>query len=243
MALNKFSSQIIADTGISMGDEGKGRLVYEIIEELKQATATENPVSVVLKVNGGANSGHTAGGLKLNLLPAGVIENSVDHLALGMGVVADPRKIWWEAEPLEARGYNIIGRLVFDERTMVSDIGHRLLDLAWEYYRVNALGEQPRGSTGRGISPAYGDEVGQWQIFYCDYCGTQNAFAQKMKACLERACAVIQHVCRVPVDLWNGFFTALTQAETRANQESIERGIFFEGPFFVIRAVVRETTG
>ena len=34
----------------------------------------ERPVEIVLKVNGGANSGHTAGGLKLNLLPAGVIE-------------------------------------------------------------------------------------------------------------------------------------------------------------------------
>ena len=33
--LTEFKSQIIADVGISMGDEGKGRLVYEVIDELK----------------------------------------------------------------------------------------------------------------------------------------------------------------------------------------------------------------
>jgi len=214
-----------------MGDEGKGRLVYEVIEELKQSTATDDPVAMVLKVNGGANSGHTAGGLKLNLLPAGVIEPSVAHLALGMGVVADPRKISWEAKPLQARGYHIFERLVFDQRTMVSDIGHRLLDLAWEHYRVHHLGEEPRGSTGRGISPAYGDEVGQWQIFYGDYTSTAAAFKQKMRARLLRACAVIQHVCQVPSEVWDDFFTILTTAETRANQESIDEGIFAASEF------------
>ena len=54
---------------------------------------------IVLKVNGGANSGHTVGGLKLNLIPGGVAEASVQTLALGAGVVADPRKILWEMSP------------------------------------------------------------------------------------------------------------------------------------------------
>ena len=226
MALTQFSSFIIADTGISMGDEGKGRLVYEVIEELKGTTGSEQPVAVVLKVNGGANSGHTAGGLKLNLLPAGVIDASVAHLALGMGVVADPRKLLWEAQPLEARGYRILERLLIDQRTMVSDLSHRLLDLAWEHYRVHTLAEEPRGSTGRGISPAFGDEVGQWQIFYDDFCSDKAIFAAKMRARMERACAVIKHVCKVSEDDWNAFFTTLTAAETRANAESINSGIF-----------------
>ena len=60
MALTKFKSQLIADVGISMGDEGKGRLVYEIIDELKAETGKKDIVSIVIKVNGGANSGHTA---------------------------------------------------------------------------------------------------------------------------------------------------------------------------------------
>ena len=53
----QFNSRLIADIGISMGDEGKGRVVCEVIEE------ADPPVEVVIKLNGGANSGHTAAGL------------------------------------------------------------------------------------------------------------------------------------------------------------------------------------
>ena len=112
MSLSPFSSQLIADVGISFGDEGKGRLIPEVVEELRD---TPRSVSTVLKVNGGANSGHTAGGIKLNLLPAGVVENTVKYLGMGAGVVADPRKIWWETRPLEKKGYSILPRLVIDE--------------------------------------------------------------------------------------------------------------------------------
>jgi hypothetical protein len=63
------------------------------------------PVSVVLKVNGGANSGHTAGGIKLNLLPAGVVEPDIAHLCIGSGVVADPRKFFWDFA--RAKGYAV----------------------------------------------------------------------------------------------------------------------------------------
>ena len=59
MSLLPFSSLLIADVGISLGDEGKGRLVPEIVEELR---STPRRVSVVMKVNGGANAGHTAAG-------------------------------------------------------------------------------------------------------------------------------------------------------------------------------------
>ena len=103
MALTKFKSQLIADTGISMGDEGKGRLVYEVIDELKSQTKKDDIAGIVIKVNGGANSGHTAGNVKLNLLPAGVIEKSVEFLAIGCGVVADPRKFIWEANRSKGR--------------------------------------------------------------------------------------------------------------------------------------------
>ena len=66
MSLSPFRSQLIADVGISFGDEGKGRLIPEVVRALE---GTPRAVSVVFKVNGGANSGHTAGGIKLNLLP------------------------------------------------------------------------------------------------------------------------------------------------------------------------------
>jgi len=221
--LTPFKSPLIADVGISMGDEGKGRLVYEVADELE---AAGREVAMVMKVNGGANSGHTAGGLKLNLLPAGVILPRVRHLAIGCGVVADPRKFLWEARPLEVRGYDILGRLAIDERTLVSDLSHRLLDLAWEDYRTYVLGEEPRGSTGRGITPAYADEVGQFQIFYGDFLGPREVFKRKLVHRLNRAARIIEHVCLLDPEKWTGLFEKLTLAETRANQPAIEEGIF-----------------
>ena len=231
MALNEFKSRLIADCGISMGDEGKGRLISEVVQELAASTGESNPVDVVIKVNGGANSGHTAGGLKLNLLPAGVVNQSVKVLAIGAGVVADPRKFLWELKPVDAKDYHVTERLAIDERTMVSDITHRLLDLAWEWYRVNIINEEPRGSTGRGITPSYSDEVGQFQILYCDYLYGKDAYAEKLTQKAGRACKVIQHVCQVTEDAWNGFFETLTQAETRANADALEAELFDESEF------------
>ncbi|AOS46153.1 Adenylosuccinate synthetase [Lacunisphaera limnophila] len=228
MPLSPFRSQLIADVGISFGDEGKGRLIPEVIEELRPTPAS---VSVVFKVNGGSNSGHTAGGLKLNLLPAGVVAQAVPHLGIGAGVVADPRKFLWEGRPLEQKGYAIFSRLVIDERTLVTDLSHRLLDLAWEDYRVNVLQEEARGSTGRGITPAYQDETGQWQITFADFLGGPNFFARKLAARAERACRTIQHVCRVNGDTWNSFFAKLTAAETKANAEAVQLGLFEAAEF------------
>ncbi|TAG32731.1 MAG: adenylosuccinate synthase, partial [Verrucomicrobia bacterium] len=223
MSLLPFTSRLIADVGISLGDEGKGRLIPEVVHEL---AGSAHPVTVVLKVNGGANSGHTAAGVKLNLLPSGVVEKDIPILAIGAGVVADPRKAWWEALPLERKGYQVLSRLVLDERTLVSDLTHRLLDLAWEDYRVNVLAEEPRGSTGRGITPAYQDEVSQWQITYADFLGGPNFFARKMAQRVDRALRTIRHVCQVSPEAFAGFFDRLTQAEQRANAEAIALGVF-----------------
>jgi adenylosuccinate synthase len=223
MSLTPFTSRLIADVGISLGDEGKGRLIPEITEELRGGGA---PVSVVLKVNGGANAGHTAAGVKLNLLPSGVVESEIAHLAIGSGVVADPRKFLWEALPLEGKGYRILGRLLIDERTMVSDLTHRLLDLAEEEYRVNVLQEEPRGSTGRGISAAYSEEAGHWQMHFSDFLAGPNFFARRLAQRADRALRTIQHVYRSSPASWDGFFDNLTAAERRANSDAVAQGTF-----------------
>jgi adenylosuccinate synthase len=228
MALPPFTSRLIADVGISLGDEGKGRLIPEITEELRGGDA---PVSVVLKVNGGANAGHTAAGVKLNLLPSGVVEGGIAHLAIGSGVVADPRKFLWEALPLERKGYRILDRLLIDERTMISDLTHRLLDLAEEEYRVQVLQEEPRGSTGRGISAAYSEEAGHWQMHYSDFLAGPNFFARRLAQRADRALRTIEHVYRASAASWHGFFDQLTAAEKRANAETLDQGVFGEEEF------------
>jgi len=240
MALTPFHSHLIADVGISMGDEGKGRLIPEIVRELQQLTGRRDVVGTVLKVNGGANSGHTVAGLKLNLLPGGVAEHDVACLALGAGVVADPRKALWEALPLEKIGIPVLNRLLIDERCMVSDVAHRILDLAWEDYRIHTLGQEPRGSTGRGITPAYADEVGQMQIHYSEFLGEQSAYAARLSARLRRAGDTVRDVCKLSPEKWAGLFAKLSEAELRANKGAIESGVFAASEFDFTRFVGKE---
>ncbi len=209
-----------------MGDEGKGRLIPELIRELQAETKTKDPVEMVVKVNGGANSGHTSGGLKLNLFPAGVVEDSVNCLAIGSGVVADPHKFLWESAYIEHAGFSVMPRLLIDQRTMVSDLGHRLLDLGWEWYRVNILGQEKRGSTGRGISPSYTDETSHFPIYYYEFLLDRDTFDSRMTARLERAVNTLKSVCQVPEDAWRNFFSILTTAEQRANQNLVDAGLF-----------------
>jgi adenylosuccinate synthase len=222
-------STMFSVLGISMGDEGKGRVVHEILEQTQARTGL--PADGVIKVNGGANAGHTAAGLKLNLLPSGVGNPDVKKLLIGSGVVADPRKFLWEAKPLESRGISVLDRLLIDEKTQMSDLTHRLLDLAWENYRVNQLGMENRGSTGRGISPAYCDETGQWQIFYQSFLGGRAEFKIALEQRVQRAMDTIRYVCKVSENDWDGFFTTLTDAESQANKEALIENIFPEAEF------------
>jgi adenylosuccinate synthase len=189
--LTPFQSQLIADTGISTGDEGKGRVILEIVNELRDYTGRADAVGAVMKVNGGSNSGHTVAGLKLNLLPGGVADPEIPHLPIGCGVVADPRKFLWECAYAELHGHVALKRLAIDERCLLSDLSHRLLDLAWEDYRIHILGGEPRGSTGRGITPAYLDEVGQFQIYYGDLLGPKEVFARKFRERVARTLRII----------------------------------------------------
>ncbi len=230
---NSPSSSLFSVTGISMGDEGKGRVVHEILEQ--ERSKRGYPAAAVMKVNGGANAGHTAAGLKLNLLPSGVGNPEVEKLLIGAGVVADPRKFLWEAIPLEDRNISVIGRLLIDEKCQVSDLSHRLLDLAWENYRVKQLKQESRGSTGRGISPAYSDETGQWQIFYLSFLEERSLFRQSLQRRVQRATRMIRDVCQVSETDWGEFFTTLTQAEENANRNSIENGIFPASEFDFIK--------
>ena len=98
----------------------------------------------------------------------------------------------WEALPLEKIGIPVLNRLLIDERCMISDVSHRILDLAWEDYRVNVLGHEARGSTGRGITPAYADEVGQFQIHYSEFLGAKADYAVRLSARLNRAASIVR---------------------------------------------------
>jgi adenylosuccinate synthase len=225
MLPGNVNSRLIADVGLGFGDEGKGRVICELVADLQRANRRKDAVGAVVKVNGGANSGHTAAGLKLNLLPCGVALPDVPVVALASGVVADPLKLEWETRMVEARGFSVRNRLIIDERCMLSDVTHRILDLAWEHYRSERGGRAPRGSTGRGITPAFSDEVNQWPIYFSDFRGDRAEWEEKMRGRCQRAADTVEHVCRVGPQLWGSFFDMLTTAEERANAETLEKGL------------------
>jgi adenylosuccinate synthase len=228
--ITPFRSNLIAVTGISTGDEGKGRTIPDAARILRAATGRPDVVGLVFKVNGGANSGHTADGLKLNLLPAGVGDPHIPRLGIGRGVVADPLKFIWEGRPLEAAGHAVFNRLLIDHRAMVSDITHRILDKVQEAQR-----EVPRGSTGRGISPSYIDEVGQYVVHYADFLESRPEFERKLLERIRRAEGLAAACTRVAPDRWRSFFEELTSAELKANKESIDREIFSSDAFDLTR--------
>jgi adenylosuccinate synthase len=224
--LGSFKSQLIAVPGIGTGDEGKGRTIPDLSHILRAQTGRADIVGLVFKVNGGANSGHTVDGLKLNLLPGAVADPLVPVLGIGRGVVADPLKFRWEGRALEQRGYSVFDRLLIDQRAMISDITHRILDKAQEAQRA-----VPRGSTGRGIAPAYIDEVGQYVVWYGDLLDGKEAFASKLRDRIERAENLGRACDRVSEQQWRTFFDELTEAEVRANEASITAGYFSRADF------------
>lgn len=220
----QLEQNLVAITGIGFGDEGKGRVVADLA---RQAHAINPHVPViVLKVNGGANSGHTADGHVMNILPSGTVVPGVKRLVLGKGVVADPRKIYWEGYALEKAGCKVKSRLRIDNNTMVSDLMHRLLDLGEEIMRAKY--GTARGSTGRGITPAFRDEVGQAQIFYSDLL-QPDEFRDKMRARIRRGLCELQHGYKLTAEEFSGLFDTLETAEKKANAK--HRSLFPEDEF------------
>src|SRR5688572_25125587 len=83
--------------GAQWGDEGKGKIVDVLAEE----------VDVVVRYQGGANAGHTVvtGELEfiLHQVPSGILHPGKECL-LGNGVVLDARELFEEIDLLHARG-------------------------------------------------------------------------------------------------------------------------------------------
>lgn len=230
-----FQNRLVSLIGLRLGDEGKGRAVPELITILTEITGSQVPVLLVGKVNGGANSGHSVEveyrgekvTLGLNLIPTGVAEKSVPHLALGGGVLADPFKLSAEGSLIESYDLEVWSRLFIDMNTMVADISHRIRDIAREESRMDK-----RGSTGRGISPGYEDEADfsaiRWDIFRT---GDKEEFGRLMRDRLERCCRRVQHEYGMSAERWSEVFEDLTAKEIRANQRAIARGLFSEDDF------------
>ncbi len=142
--------------GCQWGDEGKGKIVDVLAEE----------VDVVARYQGGANAGHTVhvgdAEFVLHQIPSGILHPGTRCL-LGNGVVLDVVQFFEEYDALVARGIDLEGRLGVSGRAHLLLPYHRWLDAAREDRATDKI-----GTTGRGIGPAYEDKAGRRGIRVID---------------------------------------------------------------------------
>lgn len=138
--------------GGAFGDEGKGRIVDMLVHELAQV----GPV-VVYRDNGGANAGHTVefpNGQRVafHQLPSGVFVKGAT-VVLGKEMVIHPADLLEELRQIEAvTATTERSKIKLDEMALLSLDTHRAFEAVLKDWQSGG-----KGSTGRGISPAYAD--------------------------------------------------------------------------------------
>ena len=134
--------------GLQWGDEGKGKVVDVLTPHYQ----------VVARFQGGPNAGHTLefNGEKyvLRSIPSGIFQGDKVNV-IGNGVVLDPILFKEEAEALARSGHDLTERLYISKKAHLILPTHRVLDAAFEA----AKGSSKIGTTGKGIGPAYTDEI------------------------------------------------------------------------------------
>lgn len=161
--------------GSQWGDEGKGKIVDVLAEE----------VEIVARYQGGANAGHTVhvgdDEFVLHQIPSGILHPDRRCL-LGNGVVLDPFQLFEELDALISRGIDVEGRVGVSYRAHLLLPYHKILDRAAETER----GADRIGTTGRGIGPAYEDKAARRGIRVADL--REAARAERLlRAAAERA--------------------------------------------------------
>ena len=130
--------------GAQWGDEGKGKIVDVLAEEM----------DFVIRFQGGANAGHTVihGDTKYvtHLIPSGIISGNSINI-IGNGCVVNPTALYEEMEKLRQQGITIS-----PDKFIVSSAAHMVLPI--HQYLDRVLNEKI-GTTIRGIGPAYTDKV------------------------------------------------------------------------------------
>ena len=148
----------VAVIGSQWGDEGKGKIVDWL----------SSRADVVVRFQGGHNAGHTLviDGVtyKLHLLPSGIVRPGKLSV-IGNGVVVDPWALLEEIETVRGQGVDITPEnlMVAENATLILPV-HTALDQAFE----TARGDNPIGTTKRGIGPAYEDKIARRGLRICD---------------------------------------------------------------------------
>ncbi len=157
MPKNKKKIMNVVVVGAQWGDEGKGKLIDFLSQD----------VDITARYQGGNNAGHTVVvGEKeyvFHLLPSAILHKR-KICVIGNGVVVDPKALLAEINELKEKGID-----VKPQQLKVSGLCHvvmpyhRVLDGLRESVRKNKI-----GTTGRGIGPCYSDKVARCGIRMVD---------------------------------------------------------------------------
>ncbi len=166
--------------GAQWGDEGKGKIVDRLSEE----------IDIVARYQGGANAGHTVviGGREhvLHLIPSGIFHPRVTCV-IGNGVVVDPAALLAEIGRLRELGVDIAGRLLVSHNAHLIMPYHKLLE------SMREKTPERIGTTGRGIGPAYIDKFMRTGIRIVDLLD-RDLFASKVKRNLSEKNRILSQV-------------------------------------------------
>lgn len=138
------SSKFCVVLGAQWGDEGKGKLVDILAQD----------VQLCARFNGGANAGHTlvVDGKKyaFHLLPCGMINRSCKNL-IGNGVVVHVPTLMRELDALKEFDPRALERVFISTRAHILFDTHQIIDGILEAEQ----GTNSIGTTKRGIGPCY----------------------------------------------------------------------------------------
>ena len=184
--------------GTQWGDEGKGKVVDWLTDHAQG----------VVRFQGGHNAGHTLviGGQKtaLQLIPSGIMRAGV-ACYIGNGVVLSVPDLLREIDKLEASGMEVANRLKVSEACPVILPYHTALDAAREAKR----GDAKIGTTGKGIGPAYEDNVARRAIRLADLLN-EKRLEEKLRENLDyHNYVLVNYLKATAVDFQSTFDAAL----------------------------------
>ena len=171
--------------GAQWGDEGKGKIVDVLARDM----------DIVARFSGGNNAGHTVvndkGRFSVHLVPCGIFWPHTMNL-IGNGVVVDPDVLLDEIDNLSGDGIDVAGRIIVSERAHLVMPYHVVLDDMAE----RARGDNPIGTTGKGIGPAYSDKAART--------GVRAADLLDIEALLPRLDAILSHTNAIITKVYGG---------------------------------------
>lgn len=179
----------IVVVGANWGDEGKGKVIDVLAEE----------VDMVVRYCGGHNAGHTVknhlGDFAMHLIPCGVFNPKAINL-IGNGVAVSLDAFTKELRMVQQAGIDVSGRLFISSRAHLIMPYHKLLDGLDE----KRWGDNAIGTTGQGIGPTYADKAARLGIRVGDLTDG-DAFRERLRFVLTQKNRLLTQVYELePID-------------------------------------------